>query len=127
MADTLPPLSIDDVTRLDENPFETLNALLNAHNVAHTGPVKHVPLWLLARDPDGKPLGETPVLLELPRSRTPVTFWLRKPGFEPQIFKLIPHQSQPITVILQREQPVQQSLAQRQSLVQRRPLTVDLR
>ena len=54
MANALPPLSIDDVTRLDENPFETLNALLNAHNVAHTGPVKHVPLWLLARDPAGK-------------------------------------------------------------------------
>ena len=57
MDDTLPPLSLDDVTRLDEDPFASLNGLLNDHNTRHAGPVRHVPLWVFARDGNGKVQG----------------------------------------------------------------------
>ena len=57
MSIHLPPLSLDDVTRTTENPFTTVNTLLSDFNAGHVGPTKHVPLWLLARDPDGKVQG----------------------------------------------------------------------
>lgn len=57
MADMLPPLSLDDVTQTNEDPFASLNALLNDHNTRQVGPVKHVPLWVFARDGNGKVQG----------------------------------------------------------------------
>src|ERR1043165_1833238 len=57
MATPLAPLSREVATRLDENPLEALNALLNAQNTGHVGPPKHLPLWLFARDPSGKMQG----------------------------------------------------------------------
>jgi serine/threonine protein kinase len=57
---------------------------------------------------EARPLGETPLLLELPRGRAPRGFWLRKDGYEPVLFKLIPSGSQPAAVKLRRtgEKPV---------------------
>jgi|SRR5215217_6782677 len=49
-----PPLSLDEVTQAVEDPFGALNAILNAYNVEHVGPANHVPLWLFARDLEGK-------------------------------------------------------------------------
>ena len=46
MSTVLPPLSLDEVTQSGENPFESLNALLNEYNVRHVGPPNHLPLWL---------------------------------------------------------------------------------
>jgi ribosomal protein S18 acetylase RimI-like enzyme len=57
MVETLSPLSLDDVTQTDDDPFATLNALLNDHNTRQAGPVKHVPLWVFARDDTGKVQG----------------------------------------------------------------------
>lgn len=57
MTTTLPPLSLDDVTQTGEDPFAALNAMLNAYNTGHVGPPKHVPLWLFARDAEGKVQG----------------------------------------------------------------------
>ena len=57
MPTTLPPLSFDEVTRPAEDPFAALNAMLNEYNTGQAGPVKHVPLWLFARDAAGKVQG----------------------------------------------------------------------
>jgi len=57
MPADLPPLSLDDVTQTAENPFTTVNTLLSDFNAGHVGPTTHVPLWLLARDPNGKVQG----------------------------------------------------------------------
>jgi GNAT superfamily N-acetyltransferase len=54
MSIALPPLSLDDVTQTADNPFTTVNTLLSDFNATHVGPTKHVPLWLLARDTEGK-------------------------------------------------------------------------
>jgi ribosomal protein S18 acetylase RimI-like enzyme len=54
MSTDLPPLSLDEVTQTDEDPFAALNALLNEYNTRQAGLVKHVPLWLFARDAAGK-------------------------------------------------------------------------
>ena len=48
------PLTLDDVTRLNEDPFAALNRLLDDYNTAQIGPAKFVPLWLFARDATGK-------------------------------------------------------------------------
>ena len=57
MPDILLPLSLDEVTQSAEDRFATLNSLLNEYNAGHVGPVKHVPLWLFARDTAGKVQG----------------------------------------------------------------------
>ena len=57
MPDSLPPLSLDEVTQSGEDPFATLNALLTEYNTSHTGPAQQVPLWLFARDASGKVQG----------------------------------------------------------------------
>jgi hypothetical protein len=57
MSTVLPPLSLDEVSRAAENPFTAVNTLLGDFNTGHVGPTKHVPLWLLARDADGKVQG----------------------------------------------------------------------
>ena len=57
MSTVLPPLSLDEVTQTAENPFAAVNTLLNDFNAGHVGPTKHVPLWLLARDTNGKVQG----------------------------------------------------------------------
>jgi len=57
MTTTRLPLSLDEVTQSGEDPFETLNALLRAHNAEHVGPANPVPLWLFARDAAGKVQG----------------------------------------------------------------------
>jgi GNAT superfamily N-acetyltransferase len=51
------PLSLDEVTQSAEDPFATLNALLNEYNTGHVGLAKHVPIWLFARDASGKVQG----------------------------------------------------------------------
>ena len=56
MSTELTPLTLDDVTR-SEDPFATLNALLNDYNAGHVGRAMHVPLWLFARDAAGKVQG----------------------------------------------------------------------
>jgi serine/threonine-protein kinase len=59
---------------------------------------------LVTREGDGEPvpLGETPVLLELPRGGRPLSFHLRKEGYEPLIHRLIPNGSAPAVVKLRR-------------------------
>jgi ribosomal protein S18 acetylase RimI-like enzyme len=57
MPIVLPALVLDEVTQSAEDPFAALNAMLNAYNVEHVGPANHVPLWLFARDPEGKVQG----------------------------------------------------------------------
>ena len=57
MSTDLPPLSLDEVTQTAENPFVTVNTLLSDFNAGHVGLTKHVPLWLLARDANGKVQG----------------------------------------------------------------------
>jgi eukaryotic-like serine/threonine-protein kinase len=56
---------------------------------------------LVAHDPQSTPIGETPLLLDLPRGQAPLSFWVRKPGYEPVAYKLIPSASQPVMVRLQ--------------------------
>jgi len=59
----------------------------------------------VARDPDGKPLGETPVLLELPRGDLPVVLELTRPGFAPLTFRVIPNQDKDAVAPLERAAP----------------------
>jgi GNAT superfamily N-acetyltransferase len=56
MPDPL-PLSLDEVTQSTEDPFARLNALLGDYNKQQFGPPNHVPLWLFARDTQGKVQG----------------------------------------------------------------------
>jgi len=57
----------------------------------------------VAREADGSSVaGETPLVLELPRGRNPVAVWLRKDGYEPAVFRIIPNQSHAATVIMRR-------------------------
>lgn len=53
MSGSPPQLMLEEVTRNADDPFATLNAMLNEHNTGHIGPTKHVPLWLFARDATG--------------------------------------------------------------------------
>jgi GNAT superfamily N-acetyltransferase len=57
MPPDLRPLSLDEVTVSAEDPFATLNAMLNDYNAQHVGRATHVPLWLFARDAAGKVQG----------------------------------------------------------------------
>jgi hypothetical protein len=57
MSTDLPPLSLDEVTQTAENPFAAVNTLLSDFNAGHVGPTTQVPLWLLARDTNGKVQG----------------------------------------------------------------------
>jgi serine/threonine-protein kinase len=50
----------------------------------------------VARTPDGPAIGETPLLLDLPRGRSAVMLWIRKPGFDPLPFKVIPTESRAV-------------------------------
>jgi GNAT superfamily N-acetyltransferase len=54
MPIVLPALVLDEVTQSAQDPFAALNAILNEYNIEHVGPANHVPLWLFARDPEGK-------------------------------------------------------------------------
>ncbi len=54
MLPVLPQLLLDDISRSDEDPFAALNGMLNAYNTEHAGAPNHAPLWLFARDADGK-------------------------------------------------------------------------
>jgi hypothetical protein len=57
----------------------------------------------VAREADGTSVaGETPLVLELPRGRVPVAVWIRKDGYEPLVFKIIPNQSHAAMVTLRR-------------------------
>jgi len=51
--------------------------------------------------PDGARLGETPLLLTLPRAEAAVQVQLGKPGFSPLTYKLIPHQDRDVVVHLE--------------------------
>jgi len=57
MATALFTLSLEEVSRAAEDPFAALNAILSEYNNEHVGPANHVPLWLFARDPEGKVQG----------------------------------------------------------------------
>lgn len=57
MSAALRPLAIDDVTPSNEDPFAALNSILSEYNAGHVGPANHVPLWLFARDAQGKVQG----------------------------------------------------------------------
>jgi hypothetical protein len=48
------------------------------------------------------PLGETPFVLRLPRGETPVTLVMRKPGFAPVFFKLVPNHDKDVAMRLER-------------------------
>ncbi len=48
---------LEDVCQGAEDPFTALNAILRAYNTDNVGPANHVPLWLFARDADGRVLG----------------------------------------------------------------------
>jgi serine/threonine-protein kinase len=63
----------------------------------------------VARAPYGAAIGETPLLLQLPRGRSTITLWLRKPGLEPIPFKVIPTQDHAALADL-RAQPLRQSV-----------------
>ena len=41
-------LTIDDITQAGDDPFATLNGLLNDYNAAQGASAKHLPLWLFA-------------------------------------------------------------------------------
>jgi hypothetical protein len=49
----------------------------------------------------GDRLGETPLLLRVPRSAVAVDFVLTKPGFGPLLFKVIPHQDKDVVAKLE--------------------------
>jgi serine/threonine protein kinase len=53
----------------------------------------------------GQSLGETPLLLTLPRGQLAVDFVLTKPGFVPLIFKVVPHQDKDVIARLEPAQP----------------------
>ena len=57
MATAPSTLSMEEVSRVAEDPFAALNAMLSHYNVGHVGPANHVPLWLFARDAAGKVQG----------------------------------------------------------------------
>jgi ribosomal protein S18 acetylase RimI-like enzyme len=57
MSTVLLRLSIDEVTPAAEDPFAALNTILNEYNANHVGPAGHLPLWLFARDSEGKVQG----------------------------------------------------------------------
>ncbi len=50
-------LSIDDVCRADENPFEVFGAFLRAYNNGFVPDTGSVPLWLFVRDASGRVQG----------------------------------------------------------------------
>jgi ribosomal protein S18 acetylase RimI-like enzyme len=52
-----PSLSIDEVARAHEDPFAALHAILDDYNTGHVGPAKHLPLWIFARDAEGRVQG----------------------------------------------------------------------
>lgn len=47
-------LTIDEVSRGDDDPFAALGGILKAYNASHGAPFDWQPLWLFARDADGK-------------------------------------------------------------------------
>ncbi len=49
-----------------------------------------------------QPLGETPFVLRLPRGETPVALVVRKPGFAPAFFKVVPDRDKDVAVPLER-------------------------
>ena len=54
MSTALPPLALEEVTKLGEDPFAALNSMLREYNAGQVGPENHLPLWVFARDPSGK-------------------------------------------------------------------------
>jgi GNAT superfamily N-acetyltransferase len=50
-------ITIDDICRADENPFETLGAHLRDYNNTFTPDTGWKPLWLFARDANGRVQG----------------------------------------------------------------------
>jgi serine/threonine protein kinase len=51
--------------------------------------------------PSGQPLGETPLILDLPRGRTPIDLLLTKSGYTPMTFKVLPHQDREVLARLE--------------------------
>ena len=57
MHTVLPALVLDEVTQPAEDPFAALDAMLNEYNIERVGQANHIPLWLFARDPEGRVQG----------------------------------------------------------------------
>jgi hypothetical protein len=57
----------------------------------------------------GRPLGETPLLLTLPRGSRAIELNLRKAGFTPLAFKVVPHQDKDVVARL--ESPAASAIA----------------
>jgi GNAT superfamily N-acetyltransferase len=57
MPTVLAPLLLEEVTQAAQDPFAALSAVLRDHNIEQFGPANHAPLWLFARDPEGKVQG----------------------------------------------------------------------
>ena len=77
----------------------------------------------------GGELGETPLLMDLPRSSTPVELVLNKTGYLPLNFKVLPHQDREVTAALEHvppppppEEPVAVRPGRRGSSARRAPL-----
>ena len=70
---------------------------------------------------DGRPLGETPVVLTLPRGTEAVEVLLRKAGFAPLAFKIVPHQDKDVVARLEAPAPVATVTRPRPSDAARRP------
>lgn len=56
-APKLPTLLLEDVSQAAEDPFAALNGILSSFNERTVGPANHLPLWLFARDPEGRVQG----------------------------------------------------------------------
>ncbi len=77
----------------------------------------------------GSDLGETPLLIDLPRSSTPVELVLAKIGYLPLTFKVLPHQDREVSASLEHvpppppvEEPVAVRPGRRASSARRAPL-----
>jgi hypothetical protein len=55
---------------------------------------------------DGARLGDTPLVVELPRADVAVDVTFAKPGFLPLVYRVIPHQDRDVAVRLERVGPV---------------------
>ncbi len=79
-------------------------------------------------NPFGSTLGETPLLIELPRGAVPVELVLNKTGYLPLTFKVLPHQDREVSAALEHippppvEEPVAVRPGRRGSSARRAPL-----
>jgi hypothetical protein len=58
------------------------------------------PAGAAVEDASGAVVGETPVTLRLPRAQTPASFVLKKAGFQPLRYEVIPDRDSMVTLVL---------------------------